>query len=112
MSLRLAGAGHEGLDDETTAKIDRWPSSDLPERQKAALRLADAYVAAPRPAPAGLERHFTPEQVVELVLDVLGWSKQKILVALDRHAPVDPDGLTFLRFDDEGRSVIGGAVPS
>ena len=108
MSRRLAGARHGGLDETGTAKIDRWPDSDLPERHKAALELADCYVAAPRPLPATVAERLSPDEIAELVLDVVGWSKQKILVTLGRHAPVDPDALTLLRFDADGRSVIGG----
>jgi len=57
---------------------------------------------------AQLAEHLRPEQVVELTLDVIAWSKQKVLVALDLDAPLDPDRPTQLDFDREGRAVVGG----
>ena len=50
---------------------------------------------------AQLLEHYTPEQVVELLLDVISWSQQKILVALRIDPPVDPDRLTLLVLADD-----------
>ena len=46
MSLRQAVARQHGFDEGTAAKIDRYESSDLPDRQKAALRLLPSGVRA------------------------------------------------------------------
>lgn len=112
MSLRLAGARSAGVDETVTEKIDDFERSDLPDPHKAALRLAGAFVANPAGIGDGLRAelhaHFRPEQVVELTLDVVAWSKQKIPVALGLDAPLDPERPTLFEFDAEGRPAIGG----
>ena len=47
MSLRLAVARQQGLDENTEAKVDRYEASDLSARHKVALRLADALMTLP-----------------------------------------------------------------
>jgi len=49
MSARSAVALQQGVDEEMLAEVDRYEDSDsdLSPAQKAALRLADAYVTAP-----------------------------------------------------------------
>ena len=47
MSLRLAVAKQEGLDEAMASKIDRYEASDLSTRHKVALRLADAMMTMP-----------------------------------------------------------------
>ena len=112
MSLRLAGARSAGVDETMLEKVDRFERSDLPEPHTTALRLADAFVANPAGIDDGLRRevhaHFRPEQVVELTLDVIAWSKQKIPVALGLDAPLDPERPTVFDFDEEGHPAIGG----
>ena len=49
-------------------------------------------------------------ELVEVVLDTLAWSQQKILVALALDAAVDPDRPTSLDFDRSGRAVVGGGA--
>lgn len=49
-----------------------------------------------------LARHYRPEQVLELTLDVMKWSYQKVSVALGTDAEVVPGRLTDLAFDDAG----------
>ena len=94
------------------AKIDRYESSDLPERHKVALRLTDAFVTDPArigdELRAQLLAHFTPEQIVELLLDIVSWSLQKVQVALGFDAPVEADRLAVLDFDEHGHTVIVG----
>jgi alkylhydroperoxidase family enzyme len=112
MSLRLAGARSAGVDETTLEQVDRFERSDLPDPHKTALRLADAFVA--NPAGIGdrlrsqVHAHFRPEQVVELTLDVIAWSKQKIPVALGLDAPLDPERPTVFDFDEDGHPAIGG----
>ena len=95
-------------------KIDRYESSDLAERHKVALRLTDAFVTDPNRIDddlrAQLLAHFTPEQIVELLLDIVSWTLQKVQVALGFDAPVEPGRLAVLDFDEEGHSVIAGPV--
>jgi len=45
--------------------------------------------------------------VVEVALDTLAWSQQKVMVALALDRPVDPDRPTPLDFDDAGHALIG-----
>ncbi len=52
-----------------------------------------------------LHRHFTRDQIVELALDTMKWSYQKVAVALGTDLPIDPDRLTPLVFDDDGNWV-------
>ena len=72
----------------------------------AALALADAVMASPgripEPLVVELHAHHTPAQITEVTLDVLAFSKQKVLVALGIDAPVHPDRPTPLLLDERG----------
>ncbi len=93
------------------AKADRYPASDLEDRHKAALRLADAVLTQPREIDDDLVRElrrwFCEDQLVELTVDILKWSFQKVVVALGIDDEVRPGELTDLVFDAQG-----GWVPS
>jgi len=108
MSLRLAVARQQGLDDTMAAKVDRYEASDLAERHKVALRLADALMTLPGSISAELQeqarQHFSVDQVLELTLDVMKWNYQKVAVALGTDHEVRPGQLTELRFDADGRA--------
>ena len=82
----MAVAKQEGLDEPTIAKIERYEQSDLSDRHKAALRMADALMTRPGDLSdevvTDLKRHFTDEQLVELTLDVMKWNYQKVSVVL------------------------------
>lgn len=110
--MRLAVAGHRVLDETTAAKVERYEASDLSERHKAALRLADALMTQPGDmAPslvAQLKTHFTDAQLRELTLDVMKWNYQKVAVALGVDDEVRPGQLTDLVFDDQGNWVRPG----
>jgi hypothetical protein len=112
-SYRNRYALAEGLDEALVAKISRYEESDLPARWKAALRLADAVIVAPREADAGLaaelHEHFTDEQIAELIFDVMKWSDQKVDVSLAMDTP-PWDGLSVHSFDAEGRMVSHGPL--
>ncbi len=104
--MRLAVAKQEGLDETTIAKVDRYEASDLDERHKAALRLADALMTQPGAIDAELRRqlseHFTQPQMIELTVDVMKWNYQKVSVALGIDDEVRPGELTDLVFDANG----------
>ena len=89
------------------AKVDRYESSDLPERHKVALRVADAMMTQPGSITPELRRtayeHFTREELLEMTLDVMKWNYQKVPVALGIDAEVRPGQLAELRFDASGR---------
>jgi alkylhydroperoxidase family enzyme len=86
MSARGAVAQQQGVDDDMLAKVDDYERSDLEPGQRAALRLADAYLIAPAAMTdevrADVAAHLTPEQIVEVVLKVMGFSSDKAMVAL------------------------------
>lgn len=108
MSLRLVGARQAGLDEATADKVGRYDIGDLPEEHEAALRLADALMSMPSAiSPAlrqQLHRHYRPEQILELTVDVMKWNYQKVSVALGIDAEVKPGTLSDLSFDAEGNA--------
>ena len=64
MSVRDAVALQQGADEDMLAKVDRYQASDLPDHQKAALRLADVYLAAPGGMTAELEEELKLEEAL------------------------------------------------
>ena len=64
------------------AKLDDYEASDLPERTKAALRLADRLWSTPGPLePAfyeDLRRHFSDDELLDLGMSITfasGWQR-------------------------------------
>jgi len=106
MSLRMAVAKQEGLDEAMASKIDRYEASDLSTRHKVALRLADAMMTMPAAIDFDLRRQlfeqFSRDEVLELTLDVMKWNYQKVPVALGTDDEVRPGLLTDLVFDADG----------
>lgn len=110
-AVRLRDAREAGVDETLTAKIDDYERSDLDERLKALLRYVDAFITSPgsvdRAVGSGLRRHFTTEQIVEMSLDIMKFSTQKIHVCLgvDVMAGVDVESgaVTYFGFDADGR---------
>ena len=86
MSARSAVALQQGVDEEMLAEVDHYEHSDLSPAQRAALRLADAYLTAPAEMSDSAKRevaaHLSPAQIVELVLKLMGFSSDKVMVAL------------------------------
>jgi alkylhydroperoxidase family enzyme len=112
-SVRFDQAVAKGLDEDMTAKIARYESSDLGPAAIAALRLCDSIILAPAVVAdaelAGeLRRHFTEEQIAELCLHVMKWSQQKVFVALRMEAP--PAELSRLSFGADGQPSVSGAA--
>ena len=112
-SVRFDPAVAKGLDEEMTAKIARYETSDLGGAAIAALRLCDSIimaqaVVADAQLATELHRHFTPEQIAELCLHVVKWSQQKVFVALRTEAPA-PE-LSRLTFDEDGVPSVTGAA--
>ena len=112
-SLRLEDARRAGVDDDMMAEVARYEASGLPERVKVALRLADAVIIHPgmadRELAAQLHQQFSEEQIAELLLDIMKWSRQKERVALRIETP-PWEGTKALRFDDSGHHVLGAPV--
>jgi alkylhydroperoxidase family enzyme len=86
-SARSPAARAQGATEALYAAIDDYEASDLSERQKAALRLADAYLLWPAGTSdevrAGALDQFTPEQIVEFVLRLLVYSSDKVMISLN-----------------------------
>jgi alkylhydroperoxidase family enzyme len=86
MSARSAVALQQGVDEEMLSDVDHYETSDLSPAHQAALRLADAYLIAPAEMSESVKRdvaaNLTPTQVVEVVLKLMGFSSDKVMVAL------------------------------
>jgi len=86
MSARSAVALQQGADEDMLAAVDDYAHSGLSADQQAALRLADAYLTAPGETGESVRQdvaaHLTPAQAVELVLKLMGFSSDKVMVAL------------------------------
>jgi alkylhydroperoxidase family enzyme len=118
-TLRLADARAAGADDAVTAAVDRYETSDLDERTKAALRVTDAVITLPASlspdAVASARGLLTPEELAELCLDVSKWSTQKVHVALGTDGAdrlqLDAQGVSWFRFGSDGRPAGFAASP-
>ena len=86
MSARSAVAQQQGADEEMLDSIDDYQQSDFSPAQKAALRLADAYLTAPADMSDAVKQevaeHLSPQQVIELAVKLMGFSSDKVTVAL------------------------------
>jgi alkylhydroperoxidase family enzyme len=86
MSARSAVALQRGADEQMLTAVDHYRESALPPDQKAALALADAYLTSPRDMTDAVKQEvaatLTPEQAVEVVLKLMGFSSDKTMVAL------------------------------
>ncbi len=112
-SLRVDQALEQGLNEDMVSMIAQYQTAPLSDNVKAALELADALILQPlAPEPGLLDRlstHFTAEQIAEICFDVVKWSQQKALVALELDEPQWQE--TFvLSFDDAGHPVFAGPV--
>ena len=109
--MRSAVAKQHGLDEDLVAELGRqYP--DLTDAQHAAVDFAHALMADPASIPDELRTrladHFSREQRIELALDVMKWSYQKVAVALGVDREIVPGQLTDLVFDDDGNWVRPG----
>jgi AhpD family alkylhydroperoxidase len=85
MSLRSREALDAGVDEDMLEQVEHHQDSALTDRQKAALRLADAFLSASRPTAeltAEVQAHYSSIEIVELVLRLLHWNSNKVMVAL------------------------------
>ena len=93
------------------ADVRHFESSALTERHKVALRLADALMTLPGAIGDDLRQaareQFDDDELLELTLDVMKWSYQKVAVALGTDDEVAPGRLTDLSFDGDGRPSTG-----
>ncbi len=103
----LDAGGSEGLYEQ----IEFYEkSADLTDAHKAALRYVDALVWSPaKIAPdvaAGVRKHFSADQAVELTLDVMRNAINKIAVALGGDAPRVAEGTERYLLGADGQPVF------
>jgi alkylhydroperoxidase family enzyme len=91
-----------GATEDLVAKLADYETSDLPDRTKAALRLADKLSGDNRSVDAefmaALRRHFTDEQILDLGMTIAfasGWQRfiEAFQIVPDRwteHSPPAP----------------------
>ena len=107
MSVRSAVALEAGADEAILAKVDDYERSDLSEMQKAALRVADAYLSSPADMTdevrKGALEHLSSPQIVETVLHLMQYSSDKMMVALG----LDLEEIKIMTF---GRSSLDKAA--
>jgi alkylhydroperoxidase family enzyme len=100
-----------GADEATFDQIDWYEASELSERHKVALRLTDAIIwqpaAYPADLPAQVRTAFTPEEAIEIVLDVSRNAANKIAVTLGADQPNVAEGIEYFDTDEGGRLVLG-----
>jgi alkylhydroperoxidase family enzyme len=105
-STRSAAALDAGADEDLFDKIDHYQNSDLVESHKVALRLIDAIITQPGeidPAlVAQVHQYYSPAQIVEMVLDVMRNSAQKVAVALAVDDPHVTGGVELYALTDDG----------
>jgi alkylhydroperoxidase family enzyme len=105
-STRSVKALDAGADEAMFDKIDHYESSDLVESHKVALRLTDAIITQPTEIDPSLaaqvHEHFTPPQVIEIVLDVMRNSCQKVAVALAVDDPHVTSGVELYALTADG----------
>lgn len=104
----LDAGGSESLYDD----IERFEESRrLSEAQKAALRYVDALIWSPAnidtEVAAGVRRHFTDAQTIELTLDVMRNAGNKIAVSLAADAPRVAEGTERYLLNADGQTVYG-----
>lgn len=98
----LDAGGSEGLYDA----IDDYENSELSERHKAALRYVDALIWTPaRVDGSQLLAHFSPDEAVELTLDVMRNAANKVAVALGADAARVSEGTERYALGADGHPV-------
>ncbi|MGA8544763.1 MAG: carboxymuconolactone decarboxylase family protein [Mycobacterium sp.] len=110
-SLRETTALDAGGSETLYGDIEHFEASVLlTDRQKAALRYADALIWSPshidRAAAAGVRAHFSDAEAVELTFDVMRNASNKIAVALGGDAPRVQNGTEQYLLDVDGQTVF------
>lgn len=92
MSIRSAVAEQAGFDEDMAGEVARYELDRFSPRHKAALVLADAMMTLPNDIDSGfatrLRDLFSVEEILEITLDVMKWSHQKIKVSLGIDEPL------------------------
>jgi alkylhydroperoxidase family enzyme len=110
-SLRTRAAMQAGGDESVYDKIDNFAASDIDDRHKTALQLTEAVIIRPDSLDDRLvsraHQHFAPVELVELVLDVMRNSANKVAVAFGADAPNVSEGLQIYDIGADGDMVMG-----
>lgn len=98
-------------DDLMSEVRDYHASGVLTPRQKTALEVLDAFLVEPANLHAELkariEQHFTPAQLVELLLKEMFWMSNKPMISLGTDpGAVSSSALTPFEYDAEGNFVL------
>lgn len=105
-STRSSRALDSGADEALLDCTEGYETSDLTEARKVALRLTDAVITGPgtigRALVVQVHRFYTPAQAVELVMDVMRNSGQKIAVALAADDPHVTAGFECFEITSDG----------
>ncbi len=111
-SIRSRSAVEAAGDESWFDRSEDYESSDLGEPERVALRLTDALVTDPTAVDASLaaalRAFYTEDQIVELVLDVVRNSSQKIAVALGADDPHVTSGTELFDLAPDGTVVFLG----
>ncbi len=110
-SLRETTALDAGGSETLYGDIEHFEASGLlTDRQKAALRYADALIWSPshidRGIAAGVRARFSDAQAVELTFDVMRNASNKVAVALAGDAPRVEHGTEQYLLDVDGQTVV------
>jgi len=110
-SLRETTALDAGGSESLYGEIEHFEASvRLTDRQKAALRYADALIWSPsridRGIAAGVRAHFSEPEAVELTFDVMRNASNKVAVALAGDAPRVESGTEQYLLDADGQTVF------
>ena len=110
-SLRETTALNAGGSETLYGDIEHFEASEaLTDRQKAALRYADALIWSPsrigRGVAAGIRACFSDAEAVELTFDVMRNASNKIAVALGGDAPRVDSGTEEYLLDVDGQTVF------
>jgi alkylhydroperoxidase family enzyme len=110
-SLRTQAAMSAGGDEATYDQIDHFADSNLDGRHKTALQITEGILIRPESIVGALaakaHEHFTDAQLVELVLDVMRNSANKVAVAFGADAPNVMEGLQAYDIGPDGDMVMG-----
>jgi alkylhydroperoxidase family enzyme len=93
-NLRLNAAVKRGFEESMTEHLEDPEQGDLTDRQRAALRFANAFFDDPAgygvEAQADLAANFSPEEIAELLLDLIRFRPgSKLTVAAGNEPAID-----------------------
>lgn len=110
-SLRETHALEAGGSEDMYGQIlDFENGDDLSDAHKAALRYVDALIWTPsnisREVAAGVRKHFSGKQMIELTVDVMRNAANKIMVSLAADAARVTEGTELYEVDETGQTIF------